>query len=188
MTSRVLRAAGLAVLIAAVAVVVVWRKVGFDWLKSATSATAASSEPVATDAELAVVAPLRAGSRLGDWDVARITSVLRDGFHIVLTRGDRRAVIQVALAAEGGGMPPPCVAPPYAVYYSSRDLRHDDALGVQLCQRVCAIVEKNRKVPPPPGLRPIAGTSAPPASSSAPSPAAVRPPTSAPQPPASAAP
>jgi hypothetical protein len=109
--------------------------------------------PHASDAELAILSPLREGGTLGEFLVAEIRPVGGDGtLQIVCRREGATVRLDVALAADGGPSPP-AVAGPYAVFYALENAAPAD--GQRLALALALILKTNAFVPPPPGLEPF---------------------------------
>lgn len=102
-----------------------------------------------TKEEIAVIAPLATGSKLGDFDVVEIHGVTDGGIEIVTRKGAARIVLTVALLAQGGPAPP-ASTDRYAVFYSLRGAEPTD--GERVAKALAAVLEANRSTPPPPGM------------------------------------
>jgi hypothetical protein len=113
------------------------------------SAPSGGSRPP-TPAELAIVAPLSAGSHLDGWTVTSIHGTHAGRLAILLAEDAQPSfVLEVQLHLASPSAPTaPETAGPYALYY--RGSRFDPAVARALAA-VAAIARKNA-VPPPPGL------------------------------------
>ncbi len=128
------------------------------------SAIANSAEPAhtvapATPQELAVVAPLAAGSELGGFVVRDIAGVQRGRMRVVLAKKDAVVRLDIALV-DPEGPTPPATTERYAIYYSLRGGTPED--GERLAKKLAAVITKNA-APPPAGMtkfipNPKAGT------------------------------
>jgi hypothetical protein len=122
---------------------------------SASSAHAVDESP-AGPSELAIVAPLAAGGRLGDFTVDEIRAVHRGRMRVVCARGRAIVHLDVALAADpadaGAGAAEPAAATVrYAIFYALRgDASRAD--GEQLAGLLARVLTANASVPAPPGL------------------------------------
>jgi len=107
-------------------------------------------------AELAVLAPLRPGAALADFEVVEIRAVGADGaLRVVCARGEVVVALDVALAA-AGGPPPPARAGRYAIFYALRAAT--PAEGERLATALAAVLAANASVAAPPGMTAYAGT------------------------------
>jgi hypothetical protein len=119
---------------------------------STVSDTIPSDAP-ASDAELAILSPLREGGALGEFEITRIEPIGEDGLlQITCRRGGAAVRLEVALAVDGGPLPP-AVAGRYAVFYALEKAAPAD--GQRLALALAAILEANTAAPIPPGLGPF---------------------------------
>lgn len=104
-------------------------------------------------AERALLAPLREGSPLGDFEVKSIGAVNEQGVLRVVCAGDRAEVrLDIALLADDGPEPP-AVAGRYAIFYSLKNATPED--GERLAAALAAVLNANAAAPIPPGLAPF---------------------------------
>lgn len=112
--------------------------------------------PPATDAELALVAPLRTGGLLDDWVVEGIDAVTDGALVIHLLHDGSRMNLDVTLTA-GATALPPAAAGPYGIYVTHAvGDRARGTVGLSLAESLARILSANLAVPAPPGLRPYA--------------------------------
>jgi hypothetical protein len=110
-----------------------------------------TEEPVAAgSAELALLAPLQAGSTLEDFTVDRIDAVSDGSIRVVCTRGAASIQLYVALAS-GDAPPAPATAGHYAVYYGPSDSPD----GARLSAVLARVIASNPSAAVPPGLSPF---------------------------------
>ncbi len=109
--------------------------------------------PPATEAELAVLAPLRIGSLLDDWIVEGIDAVTDGALVVHLLRDRSRMNLDISLT-EGATALPPAVAGPYAIYVTHTvGERARGTVGLSLAESLGRVLSANLAVPVPPGLR-----------------------------------
>jgi hypothetical protein len=100
-----------------------------------------------SDAEAALIAPLKAGAALEDYQVREVHGVTHGYERLVCTRGAGVVQLDVALA---GDTRAPATAGRYAIFYSLKDA--PDADGQKLAKALAAIVLTHAENPPPPGM------------------------------------
>lgn len=99
--------------------------------------------------ELALVAPLVVGSKLGNYEVTKIHAIHKGVLELVCRREQARVHLSIALLSENGPAPP-AQAGKYAVFYSLRN--GDPADAERLAKSLAEIVEKHSDVAVPKGL------------------------------------
>lgn len=112
--------------------------------------------PPATDAELAILAPLREGAELDGWIVEGIDAVTDGIVTVHLLHGESRINLQVARAA-GTAVTAPASTGSYVVF--ATHLHGADARGTtatSLAESLGRVLEANAGVPVPEGLGPYA--------------------------------
>ncbi len=107
----------------------------------------------ASPAELAVVAPLRPGHALADFEVTAIMAVDASGaLRIACGRGEASVTLELTLATDAGPTPP-ARAGPYAIFYALRvGATHEQ--GERLAAALATIIQTNAEAPIPPGMAP----------------------------------
>ncbi len=99
--------------------------------------------------ELALIAPIAAGTMLEGYSVKAVNAV-ENGILVIQCEKERTKItLWVALLGEGGPSAP-ASAGKYAVFYSLRGAESED--GEKLARAIAAILEKHGDVPVPPGL------------------------------------
>lgn len=113
-------------------------------------AGAAQPHP-AGPAELAVVAPLRPGDALADFEVTAILAVDAAGaLRVACEQGEAGLTLEVTLATDTGP-PPPARAGRYAIFYALRvGATHEQ--GQRLAAALAAVLAANAETPIPPGM------------------------------------
>ena len=107
--------------------------------------------PPAGPAELAVVAPLTAGSEIDTWQLKELSAVDEGAIHLIFAPQKGRGRIEVLIALnDDQGPTPPMVVGRYAIFYSVKRVMQSE--GDALARAVAKRVEKNKDLPPPPGL------------------------------------
>jgi hypothetical protein len=118
------------------------------------SSTAEPPLPPAGGAELALVAPLAAGSPIGGFTVRAVHGVHNGMMRVVCVKDTAVVRLDVALLDESEGAPsPPATAGRYAIYYALRSATPED--GEQLATRLAHVIKGNASAPVPPGLAPF---------------------------------
>lgn len=122
--------------------------------RSAPSATRDPGAPLpAGPTELALLAPLRVGSSLGDSCViARIDAVTGGRIALRCAQGQARpAVIELDVTlASPDAPPPPATSGRYAIFYSADRAQSADA--ARLAAALARVLDAHAADPPPPGL------------------------------------
>jgi hypothetical protein len=118
-----------------------------------SSSKAVPNEPPPTTPagpeELALIAPLVVGSKLGAYEVTKILAVHK-GVLEIFCRNDRAQVrLSIALLSEKGPEPP-AQTDKYAVFYSNRG--GDPADAERLAKSLAEILGKHSDVPVPKGM------------------------------------
>ncbi len=127
---------------------------GSGVLRPASEGSSGAETPPrpANPGELALLAPVVPGGKLGDFEVTEVLGVEGGVLAIVCKKGPARIVLTVGLLASGGPSPP-ASTDRYAVFYSLRGATPED--GERVAKALAAVLEANRTVPPPPGLGPF---------------------------------
>lgn len=99
--------------------------------------------------ELALIAPLVVGSKLGDYEITKIHAIHKGVLEVVCRHEQARVVLSIALLSEKGPAPP-AQAGKYAVFYSLRN--GDPADAERLAKSLAEIVEKHSDVAVPKGM------------------------------------
>lgn len=112
----------------------------------------AQAQP-AGPAELAVVAPLRPGHALADFEVTAILAINPAGaLRIACEQGEAGVTLELTLASDAGPAPT-ARAGPYAISYALRvGATHEQ--GERLAAALASILERNQGAPIPPGMSP----------------------------------
>jgi len=105
--------------------------------------------PVPTRAELALVAPLTEGQRLGDAQVMVISRVDHGVVRVISRRGDETIDLAIALAS-AGDRPAAAKVGRYAIYHYNTSAPSLAASG--LVVELATLLRRNVNVPPPPGM------------------------------------
>lgn len=102
-------------------------------------------------AELAVVAPLRPGDALADFEVTAILAVDATGvLRVACEQGEAGVTLEVSLATDTGPKPP-ARAGRYAIFYALRiGATHEQ--GERLAAALAAVIGANADTPIPPGM------------------------------------
>jgi hypothetical protein len=123
---------------------------------SAASASASASAlagppvwPPAGPDELAIVAPLAPGDRLGDWVVRSVSAVVDGRMRVTLRKDKRLLRLEILLASEDGPAPP-ASSGKYAIFYRGRGAEPDEA--AKAARSLADVISKHRDVRPPPGM------------------------------------
>jgi hypothetical protein len=120
----------------------------------AASSTAEAPLPPAGSAELALVAPLTAGSTIGGFTVRAVHGVQDGVFRVVCAKDKAVVRLDVALLDDSEGAPsPPATAGRYAIYYSLRGATPEE--GEQLATKLARAISGNASALVPPGLAPF---------------------------------
>lgn len=99
--------------------------------------------------ELALIAPLVIGSKLGDYEITKIHAIHKGVLEIVCRHDRSQVRLSIALLSEKGPAPP-AQAGKYAVFYSLRN--GDPAEAERLAKSLAEIVEKHSDVAVPKGM------------------------------------
>jgi hypothetical protein len=99
--------------------------------------------------ELALVAPLKKGGQLLDYEIKAINGVENSVIEIVLAKGAGTIGLTLALASNTGPLAP-VTAGRYAIFNSRQDAAEED-VG-RLTSALVEILKANSGVPVPPGL------------------------------------
>ena len=120
---------------------------------SAGTPPPAPRPPPAGDVELAIFAPIVAGSTSKGWKIEAISAVHEGAITVRFVEEKGRGVVDlfVASASDDGAMPP-VTAGRYAIFYSARRALPED--GDRLAKVLARAIEKNPAAPMPPGLAP----------------------------------
>lgn len=105
--------------------------------------------PLPTRAELALVAPLTEGQRLGDAQVVVISRVDHGVVRVISRRGDETIDLAIALAS-AGDRPAAAKVGRYAIYHYNTAAPSLAASG--LVVELATLLRRNVNVPPPPGM------------------------------------
>ena len=105
--------------------------------------------PLPTRAELALVAPLTEGQRLGDAQVIVISRVDHGVVRVISRRGDETIDLAIALAS-AGDRPAAAKVGRYAIYHYNTSAPSLAASG--LVVELATLLRRNVNVPPPPGM------------------------------------
>lgn len=105
--------------------------------------------PVPTRAELALVAPLTEGQRLGDAQVIVISRVDHGVVRVISRRGAETIDLAIALAS-AGDRPAAAKVGRYAIYHYNTAAPSLAASG--LVVELATLLRRNVNVPPPPGM------------------------------------
>jgi hypothetical protein len=119
------------------------------------AAISAAPRPSPTETELALIAPLRGGSPLADYNIDQIEPVDADGtLAIVARKGASTVRLEVALVdTSGSGPSPPATGGAYAVFFALDGAVPAD--GERLAKALAAVIEANAAVARPSGMRPF---------------------------------
>lgn len=113
---------------------------------SSSSSSGPPPAPLAPPDEAKILAPLAIGGALGDFTILEIRPIDGDGLMKIVCEKDRGFVsLVVALRAEDGPAPP-AEAPPYAVFYGTRNATSSE--GERLAIALADILRKNGAKPP----------------------------------------
>jgi hypothetical protein len=94
------------------------------------------------------------GSKLGGFEVRSIHAVERGLMRIVCVKDKALVRLDIALADEADGAPPPpATAGRYAIFYSLRGATPEDA--ERLATHLARVLKNNAAVMAPPGLTPF---------------------------------
>jgi hypothetical protein len=118
----------------------------------ATSASAARAEappPPPSAEELALIAPLAAGSELEGFELREVHGVADGVLRLVCVKQKATVRLDIALADEDGPMPP-AQAGKYAVFYGARNALPEDA--DRLAKRLAKVLATHQEAPPPRGM------------------------------------
>ncbi|MEO7330141.1 MAG: hypothetical protein ABI193_16320 [Minicystis sp.] len=109
--------------------------------------------PPAGPAELALLAPLVVGEEIETWKLTELSAVDEGSIHLIFSAPKGRAKIEILVTlAEDKGPAPPIVVGRYALFYSVKRVMQSE--GDTLARAVAKRLEKNKDLPPPPGLAP----------------------------------
>jgi hypothetical protein len=111
-----------------------------------------SPPAVPTEAEMALLSPLKPGEMLAGWHVVAIQGIQDGVLVVVVSQDDRSVRLIVALSSEDGPVPP-ASAGRFAVYYSAHHTPSDEALS--LASALADVLRNNQNVPVPPRLAPF---------------------------------
>ncbi len=104
-------------------------------------------------AERALVAPLREGAALDDFEVKAIHAVSEEGvLRVVCARGKAVVRLDVALASDEGPAPA-AAAGDYAIFYSLKNATPEE--GERLAGQLAGVLKSNAGVVRPPGMAPF---------------------------------
>ncbi len=109
--------------------------------------------PPAGPAELALLAPLVVGQEIETWKLSELSAVDEGTIHLIFSAPKGRSKIEILVAlADDQGPSPPIVVGRYALFYSVKRVMQSE--GDALARAVAKRLEKNKDLPPPPGLAP----------------------------------
>jgi hypothetical protein len=109
--------------------------------------------PPAGPVELALLAPLTVGETVEGWKLKELSAVDEGAIHLVFGAEKGRSRIEIVIAlADDQGPAPPIVVGRYALFYSVKRVMQSE--GDALARAVAKRLEKNKDLPPPPGLSP----------------------------------
>jgi hypothetical protein len=116
------------------------------------SPSAPAPSPPASSAELALVAPLVAGSDLAGFTVREIQGVRNGRLRVVCVKSKARVGLEVALV-DPDGAAPPASAGRYGIYYTLRGATPEE--GERLALALARVIQVNADAGAPLGLAPF---------------------------------